>query len=60
MFAVVKTGGKQYKVKEGDIIKIEKLLGEEGDSVELEEVLLIGDAPETTIGRPYSFVRTRR
>ena len=52
MFAVVRTGGKQYKVKEGDIIKIEKLDGEEGDSVELEEVLLIGDAPETTIGQP--------
>lgn len=52
MFAVVKTGGKQYKVKEGDIIKIEKLVGEEGDSVELEEVLLIGDAPGTTIGKP--------
>lgn len=52
MFAVVRTGGKQYKVKEGDIIKIEKLVGEEGDSVELEEVLLIGDAPETKIGQP--------
>lgn len=52
MFAVVRTGGKQYKVKEGDIIKIEKLVGEEGDLVELEEVLLIGDAPETKIGQP--------
>lgn len=52
MFAVVRTGGKQYKVKEGDIIKIEKLVGEEGDLIELEEVLLIGDAPETTIGQP--------
>lgn len=52
MFAVVKTGGKQYKVKEGDIIKIEKLVGEEGDSIELEEVLLIGDMPETKIGQP--------
>ncbi|WAC09164.1 MAG: 50S ribosomal protein L21 [Thermodesulfobacteriota bacterium] len=52
MFAVVRTGGKQYKVKEGDIIKIEKLVGEEGELVELEEILLIGDAPETTIGQP--------
>ena len=52
MFAVVRTGGKQYKVKEGDVIKIEKLAGEEGGSVELEEVLLIGDAPETKIGQP--------
>ena len=52
MFAVIRTGGKQYKVKEGDIIKIEKLVGEEGDSVELEEVLLIGDTSGTTIGKP--------
>ena len=52
MFAVIRTGGKQYKVKEGDIIKIEKLGGEEGDSVEIEEVLLVGDAPETKIGQP--------
>lgn len=52
MFAVVRTGGKQYKVKEGDIIKIEKLVGEEGDSIALEEVLLIGDASETIIGQP--------
>ncbi|HPD60824.1 MAG TPA: 50S ribosomal protein L21 [Thermodesulfobacteriota bacterium] len=52
MFAVVRTGGKQYKVKEGDIIKIEKLDGEEGDSIELKEVLLIGDVPEIRIGQP--------
>lgn len=52
MFAVVKTGGKQYKVHEGDIIKIEKLDGEEGKLFELEEVLLIGDSPETKIGQP--------
>lgn len=52
MFAVVKTGGKQYKVKEGDILQIEKLPGEDGEQVELQEVLLIGDAPETKIGQP--------
>ena len=52
MFAVVRTGGKQYKVKEGDILKIEKLFGKEGDSVELEEVLLVGDGPEAKIGQP--------
>jgi len=53
MFGVVKTGGKQYKVREGDVIKIEKLDGKEGDPIELEEVLLIGDAPETKIGQPF-------
>jgi large subunit ribosomal protein L21 len=58
MFAVVRTGGKQYKVKEGDIIKIEKLVGEEGDSIELEEVLLIGDAPEQKLDNLW--FKTRR
>ena len=53
MFAVVRSGGKQYKVQEGDIIKIEKLDGAEGDNVELQEILLIGDAPETKIGQPF-------
>jgi large subunit ribosomal protein L21 len=52
MFAVVKTGGKQYIVKEGDIIKVEKLEGNEGDLIELNEVLLIGDTPEIKIGQP--------
>jgi large subunit ribosomal protein L21 len=52
MYAVVKTGGKQYKVKEGDIIRIEKKAGEVGDTIELEEVLLIADSQETKIGQP--------
>lgn len=51
--AVIKTGGKQYKVKEGDILSIEKISGKEGDKVEL-EVLMIADddAKEVSIGRP--------
>ena len=52
MFAVVKTGGKQYKVKEGDVIKIEKLEGKIGDPIELGEILLIEDAPDIRIGQP--------
>jgi lipopolysaccharide transport system ATP-binding protein len=43
MYAVVKTGGKQYKVAEGDKIKVEKLVGEVGNKVSLDEVLAVGD-----------------
>jgi len=53
-FAVIKTGGKQYKVKEGDKIKIEKLSAEAGKSVKFDEVLLMVDSKsgETKIGTP--------
>lgn len=50
MFAVIRTGGKQYRVAPNDIIKIEKIAGEPGDIIELGEVLLLGggsDAPKT-------------
>ncbi|MDE3017172.1 MAG: 50S ribosomal protein L21 [Pseudomonadota bacterium] len=43
MFAVVRTGGKQYKVASGDVIAVEKLEGQAGDKVELGEVLMTGD-----------------
>jgi large subunit ribosomal protein L21 len=52
MYAVVKTGGKQYKVKEGDIIRVELLKAKEGDSVRLENVLLLGDGDQLTVGSP--------
>ena len=52
MYAVVKTGGKQYKVTEGDVISIERLDGNIGDTVELDEVLLIADAEDVKIGQP--------
>ncbi len=52
MYAVIKTGGKQYRVKEGDIIRIEKIDGEVGQSIELGEVLLIADPKEPKIGQP--------
>lgn len=52
MFAVVQTGGKQYKVSKGDILDVEKLEGKEGDKLELDQVLLTGDDKATNIGIP--------
>lgn len=52
MFAVIKTGGKQYRVKEGDVLKIEKLLGEAGGNVEFSEVLSVGQDDTIKIGTP--------
>jgi len=43
MFAVVRTGGKQYKVSKGDKIRVEKLDGNEGDTVSLSDILMVGD-----------------
>ena len=51
MYAVIKTGGKQYKVSEGDLLKVEKLDGMVGDSIELNEVLMVG-GEEVKIGTP--------
>ncbi len=51
MFAIVQTGGKQYKVQEGDVIRVEKLPVEAGAEVTLDEVLMVVD-DETKIGRP--------
>ena len=53
MFAIIRTGGKQYKVAENDIISVEKLLGEPGDKLELNEVLMLGeDGKAPNIGSP--------
>ena len=50
MYAIVKTGGKQYKVAEGDVIEVEKLQGEPGDTVTLPTVLLVdGEGDATTV-----------
>jgi large subunit ribosomal protein L21 len=51
MYAVIKTGGKQYKVSEGDLVKVEKIEGAVGDSIELGEVLMVG-GEEVAIGTP--------
>ena len=51
MFAVLKTGGKQYRVKPGDVLRVEKLVAEPGETVRFEEVLMLGgDAP--VVGAP--------
>lgn len=52
MYAIIKTGGKQYRVSQGDTLKVEKLHGDVGDELELGEVLLIGGGGETRIGTP--------
>ncbi|HBU69762.1 MAG TPA: 50S ribosomal protein L21 [Elusimicrobia bacterium] len=52
MYAVVQTGGKQYRVEEGNIVLIEKLPTEAGKEVVLDKVLLIGNDDKVTIGRP--------
>ncbi len=52
MFAVIKTGGKQYKVAPGDTLFVEKLPAEAGEIVALEEVLMVGDDKGTTVGSP--------
>jgi large subunit ribosomal protein L21 len=53
MLAIIKTGGKQYKVAVGDKIKIEKLEGEAGAVIKFEEVLFIGDEKDAKIGTPF-------
>lgn len=52
MYAVIKTGGKQYKVATGNLIAVEKLAGEAGDKVDFNEVLVVGGENDTTIGSP--------
>jgi len=52
MFAVIRTGGKQYKVAKDDVISVEKLAGEPGATIELAEVLMIGDGAEVAAGAP--------
>ena len=53
MFAVVKTGGKQYKVAQGDVIQVEKLPGEANAKIELVEVLMLCDGATVTVGAPF-------
>lgn len=53
MYAVIETGGKQYRVQEGDTIFIEKVDGNQGDAVSFERVLLLSDESEVKVGKPY-------
>jgi large subunit ribosomal protein L21 len=52
MYAVIKTGGKQYRVEPGTTLRVEKLDGEKGKSVELTDVLLVADGDDIKIGTP--------
>jgi large subunit ribosomal protein L21 len=51
-FAVIKTGGKQYKVAANDLVKVEKLIGEPGDVVTFDQVLMVGNGTDVTVGAP--------
>jgi large subunit ribosomal protein L21 len=53
MYAVIETGGKQYKVAEGDIFPVEKLAGEKSAVVVFDRVLLVADGEAAQIGQPY-------
>ena len=54
MFAIIKTGGKQYKIKENDIIFVEKLKNKKGDKIDIKDILLLSnDEKNIKIGAPY-------
>ncbi|MBK1723397.1 50S ribosomal protein L21 [Thiocystis violacea] len=53
MYAVIQTGGKQYRVSEGDTVKVEKLAAEQGASIDIEQVLMVADGDDVKVGAPY-------
>ncbi len=52
MYAIIRTGGKQYQVAAGDTVRVETLKGEVGDTVEISDVLLVADGDAVQVGRP--------
>jgi large subunit ribosomal protein L21 len=68
MYAVIKTGGKQYRVRPGDVLVVEKLAGEPGDKVAFDQVLMLGEGEAVTLGAPLvadaevsaTFIETRK
>jgi large subunit ribosomal protein L21 len=52
MYAVIKTGGKQYRVAEGDTLRLETLAGNAGDAIEFDQVLMVGEGADVKIGTP--------
>ncbi len=52
MFAIIETGGKQYRVEEGQVIEVEKIEANEGDTVEITDVLMVGLDGEIKVGQP--------
>lgn len=53
MYAVISTGGKQYRVSEGSVLRIEKLEAEAGATVEFDKVLMVGEGEQVKIGAPF-------
>jgi large subunit ribosomal protein L21 len=53
MYAVFKTGGKQYRATTGDKLKVEKIEAEKGSTIELDQVLMVGEGEDVKIGSPY-------
>ncbi|KNF09441.1 50S ribosomal protein L21 [Gottschalkia purinilytica] len=53
MYAVIETGGKQYRVQEGDVIFVEKVEGSQGDAVNFDKVLLVSNEGDIKVGKPY-------
>ena len=52
MYAIVNTGGKQYKIRQGDVLRVEKIPGEVGSPVSFDKVLMFSDGENVNIGRP--------
>lgn len=53
MYAVIKSGGKQYRISQGDTLRVEKLAAEAGSSVDIDSVLMVADGDQVTVGTPY-------
>ncbi|WP_006788514.1 50S ribosomal protein L21 [Thiorhodospira sibirica] len=53
MYAVIATGGKQYRVAQGDVIRVEKLDAQAGDNIEIDRVLMLGSGGDVRVGAPY-------
>ncbi|NLK65495.1 MAG: 50S ribosomal protein L21 [Tissierellia bacterium] len=53
MYAIIETGGKQYRVQEGDLVRVEKLEIADGETVKFDKVLLIADEGKLKVGKPY-------
>ena len=53
MYAVFKTGGKQYRATTGDVLKVEKIEAEKGATLELDQVLMVGEGEDVKIGAPF-------
>ena len=53
MYAIMANGGKQYKVAEGDVVQLEKISAEIGQTVDFKEVIMISDGDDQTVGAPY-------